>query len=94
MQSDAWFIEDVKNTRETRADLGRQSNALRFAARKRAAFAIERQITESDLDEKLQARLNFPNDFGHDSSLLRGQIQIVDVARGRFDRLFAKLMNV
>ena len=67
---------------------------MRFAAGKRAAFAIEREITESDLDEKLQTRLNFPNDFGHDCSLLRGQIEIVDVARGRFDRLLAELMNV
>ena len=56
MQADARFIENIENAREPGADLRRQPNALRFATGKRAAFAIQRQITEPDFDEKLQAR--------------------------------------
>ena len=57
MQSNAWFIENVKDSREPGADLGRQSNSLRFTPGKRAALAIEREIAEPNFDEKLQARI-------------------------------------
>ena len=80
MQADARLIENVKDAGQSRADLRREPDALRFAAGKRAAFAIEREIAEPDLDEKLQARFNFAHDVGDDHSLLLGQLQLPDVA--------------
>ena len=67
---------------------------MRFPAAERATLAIERQITKADLDQKLQARLNFANNIGHHFLLRRRQFEIVDVTRGRFGRLLAELMNV
>ncbi len=66
MQADARFIEHVKNTGQTRADLRREPDALRFAAGKRAALAIQREIIEPDLDEKLQPRIDLAHHVGND----------------------------
>jgi len=41
MEADARFVEDVEDAGELRADLRCQADALRLAAGKRAAFAIE-----------------------------------------------------
>ena len=68
MQADARFVQHVKNAGQPGTDLRRQPDSLRFAAGKRAALAIEREIAEADLDEKLQARLNLANHFGDDRS--------------------------
>ena len=59
MQSDARFVEHIKNAGQPGTDLRREPDPLRFAAGKRAAFAIECEIAEPDLDQKLQARLEF-----------------------------------
>ena len=84
MQADAWFVEHIKNAGQAGADLRREPNALRFAAGERAAFAIEREITEPDFDEKLQARFDFAHHFGDDRALLLGQLELADVfCRGR-----------
>ena len=40
VQPDAGLIENIKNAGQTRTDLRGQSDALRFAAGKRAALAI------------------------------------------------------
>ena len=55
MQTDARFVQDIKNAGKPGTDLGGQTNPLRFAAGKRSALAIECEITESDFDEELQA---------------------------------------
>ena len=44
MQTDARFIQNVKNPCQTRANLCRQSDSLRFATGKRAALAIKSEI--------------------------------------------------
>src|SRR3981081_3748094 len=94
MQSDARIVPDIKNNAHTGADLRGQTNALCFAAGKRAALAIEREITEPNFEEKFQSRLDLAHDFGDDCSLRRGQFEIVDELCARFDRQFAELMNV
>ena len=82
VKSDAGLIQHVKNAGQARADLGGEANPLRFTARKRAAFAIEREIAESDFKQELQARLNFADHLGHDGLLLIGQVEPIHVARG------------
>src|SRR6266566_888122 len=81
MQSNAWFIENVKDSREPRADLGRQSDSLRFASGKCPALAIECEITEANFDEKLQAGLNFSHHVADDGALLRSQLERRNKAR-------------
>ncbi len=53
MQADARLVQNVKNPCQAGADLRRQPDALRFPAGKRPALAIEGEIAESNLDEKL-----------------------------------------
>ena len=83
MQADARLVENVKHTGQTGADLGGEPDALRFAAGKRAAFAIESEIAEADFDEKSQPRLNLAHDFRDNLSLLRRQLEIADVIAPR-----------
>src|SRR5438309_7800734 len=94
MQSEARLIKYIYYTSEPRADLCRKPDALRFAARERAALAIQREIAEPDFDQKLQPRLNFADDIHHDLFLLGCQFEIVDITRGRRGGLFAKLVDV
>src|SRR5947199_297231 len=48
MQADARFVENVEDADQARADLRGEANALGFAAAERAAFAIQREIAETD----------------------------------------------
>ena len=68
MQPDRRLVEDVEHAHESRADLRRQPNALRFATRQRLRRAAEREIVEADVDEKAQTLAHFlqdrPRDLG------------------------------
>ena len=66
MQADARLVENIKHADQARADLGRQPNALRFAAAQRAALAIEREITQADIFQKPEPRANFLDDLVRD----------------------------
>ena len=94
MQANAWFIQNVKDSREPGADLGCQPDSLRFTAGKRTALPIECEISETNLDEKLQAGLNFAHNITDDGPLLRSQLQSRNKAGGGFGCQLAKLMNV
>ena len=94
MQTDAGFIENVENASQTGADLRREPYPLRFAAGKRAALAIQCEIAEPDLDEKLQARANFANNVCYDGLLLLGQVETANESQRVFHGLLAELMDV
>ena len=47
VEADRRLVEDVEDADERRADLRRQANALRLAARQRRRGAIERQVVEA-----------------------------------------------
>ncbi len=55
MQSDRRFVQDVQHADERRTDLRRQTNALRFAARKRRRRARKIQISEADVGQESRA---------------------------------------
>jgi hypothetical protein len=59
MQADRRLIQHVHHAGETGADLRRQPDALRFAARKRFRAAFERQIIEPDVIQEHQPRDDF-----------------------------------
>ncbi len=94
MQTDARLIEHIKNAGQTRTDLRREPDPLRFAAGKRAALAVQGQIVEAHLDEKLQPRLDLAQDVGNDLALLLRQFQPRDELCRGLDRQFRELVNV
>src|SRR5947208_2745360 len=63
VQPDARLIEDVNHADETGPNLCGQANTLRLAAAQRAAFPIERQVTETDVFQETKPRSDFTNDL-------------------------------
>ena len=63
MEPDCRLVENIKNSRQSGADLGRQPYALHFAARKRRRRAIESKIIKPDIDKKLKAPADLLHDF-------------------------------
>ena len=59
MQPDRRLVEHVEHAAQPRADLRRQANPLRFAAGKRGRRAVERQIAQPDVQQKIDALGNF-----------------------------------
>ena len=69
MQPDARFVEHVEHAHQARADLRRQPDALRFAARERRGPAIQAEIIQPDRDQQFQPRGHFAHDRLGDRSL-------------------------
>ena len=63
MQADRGLIEDVHDADQAGADLAREPDALRFAARQRFGAAIERQVVEADVAQEAQALADFLDDL-------------------------------
>jgi hypothetical protein len=76
MQADARLVEHVQHAHQAGADLRRQPDALRLAARERARAAVEAQIIEADAEQQLEAAAN----------LLQHLPAGVGAAPGRLDR--------
>ncbi len=94
VEADTWFIEHVKHARQAGADLRREADALRFAAGERAAFPVEREIAEPDLEQESEARFDFAPHVGHDGLLLWGESEAADELRGLLDREFGEFVDV
>ena len=94
VQADARFVQDVKHAGQPRADLRGEADALGFAARKRAALAVEVQIGQPDLDEETQPRRHLAHDFRGDVALGGGQSQAPDQPVRLPDRQAAKFADV
>ena len=54
VQADARLVEHVEHAHQARADLRRQPDALRLAARERARAAVEVQVVEADAEQQLE----------------------------------------
>ena len=54
MQSDRGLVEDVRDIRERGAEVADHLRALRLAARQRAGRAVEGEVPEADLDERVE----------------------------------------
>src|SRR5438270_3400401 len=62
VEADRGLVEDVEHAREAAADLAGEADALAFAARQRAAGAVEVEIIEADIVEEAQALVDFLED--------------------------------
>ena len=52
VQADGRLVENIQNAGQPGADLRRQANALRFAARQGPGAPVKRQVAEADVEEK------------------------------------------
>ena len=69
MQSNGRLIQHIQHAAKFRADLRRQADALAFAAGKRCGGAVERNVSEADGIQELQALGDFVHDAAGDLSL-------------------------
>ena len=66
VQADRRLVEDVEHAGQVRPDLGREPDALPFAARQRRGAAAERQVADADVVEEVQAVANLAQDAAGD----------------------------
>ena len=60
VEADRGLVEDVEHAHEARADLRREPDALRLAARQRGAGAVDGQVVEPDVGEEPEPRARSP----------------------------------
>ena len=73
VEPDRRLVEDVEDAHQGRADLGRQPDPLRLAARQRDARAVERQVVEPDVDQEPEPRDDLLEQLVGDRPLALGQ---------------------
>src|SRR5690606_13146883 len=56
VQPDARFVEHIKHSRESRPDLGGETDALGLSTRERARRSRQTQVAETDLEQELESR--------------------------------------
>ncbi len=86
MQADGRLVEDVAHAAQVGAELRREPDALRFAARQRRRRAVEREIRQPDLVQKIEPRFQFGDEVARDFGFPAFQRDIaehrVDLADG------------
>ena len=76
MQADRGLIEDVHDADQTGADLAREADALRLAARQGVGAAVEGEISQADVGEKSETVADFLDDLHGDLAAPAGQLQL------------------
>ena len=82
VQSDRRFVEDVKDSDEAASDLAGQSNPLGLAAGERGGSPVEREVIETDVEQELEARTDFLEDFDSDCLLDRIESEFGEEGEG------------
>src|SRR5882672_1498421 len=80
MQADRRLVQDVADPAQIRAQLRREPDALRFAARQRRRRTIEREISEPDLIEKTEPALKLRQHVARYLQLATLEIELLEVA--------------
>src|SRR5438477_7953821 len=93
MQTDGWLVQNVEDAAQIRAELGSQSNALRFAAAQCFGGTPEREITEPNIFHEEQALPDFRNEIGGDGLVRTSKLQLVDLTRGFACRKIRELID-
>ena len=83
MKADARFVENVERADEQRAEIRRELDALRFAARKRRGEAAERQIIETDIDQEFQTPADLEQELFRDLFALFARASVLQKMRVR-----------
>ncbi len=86
MQADRRLVEHVHHAHQAGADLAGQANALRLAARKGVGLAVQRQVVQPHVDQKVQALAHFLENAPGDFAAPAGQIDGVEEVEAAFHR--------
>ena len=86
VQADRRLVEDVEDADELRADLRRQPQPLRLAARERLGRAVELQVADADVVEEGQPLADLLHDPVADQLLGRRQAELVEERERARDR--------
>src|SRR5690606_15736568 len=93
MKTDRRLVEDVADAPQIRAELRREPDALRFAAGERRRAAIERQITETDAIEKLEAADELGQHVARDLALSALELQTPQIVERLANRVGAEIRD-
>ena len=93
VEADRGFVEDVEHAHQLRADLRRELDALRLAARERRRAAGEVEVPDPDVVEEAQPVLDLLEDLSGDLPLARGQLQVLEEGDDVGDRLGGDLVD-
>jgi hypothetical protein len=66
VQADGGLVEDVAHAAQVGAELRRQADALRLAARQRGRGAVERQVAEADVLQEGEAPADLADQVARD----------------------------
>ena len=83
VEPDRRLVEDVEHADELRADLRREPQPLRLAARERRRRAVELEVADADVVEERQPLADLLHDPRADQLLGLGQLEPVEERRAR-----------
>ena len=83
VQADRGLVEDVEDADQAGADLGREPDPLRLAARERRRRALQRQVADPDRVEEPQPLADLAHDEAGDRALGLGQLERLDPLQRR-----------
>ena len=78
VEADRGLVEDVEDADQAGADLGREPDPLRLAARERGRRALQRQVADPDRVEEAQPLADLAHDQAGDRALGLGQLERLD----------------
>ena len=94
VEADRRLVEDVEHADELRADLGREPQPLRLAARERRRGPVEREVADADVVEEREPLADLLHDPRADQLLGRRELEAVEEAQRRRDRELSELVDV
>ena len=86
VQSDRRLVENVEHSDETRADLRRETDALRLTAREGPGGTIERQVVEPDVGEEPEPLTDLLEDLMRDLLVARAELEPAEECHALLDR--------
>ena len=89
VQADRGLVEDVEDADQARADLGREPDPLRLAARERPRRPGQVQVADADVVEEGEPLVDLPHEQPRDRLLGLGQLELVDPLERRTRRELA-----
>jgi len=78
VQADRGLVEDVHHAHQSGADLARQADALGLAAGQRLRAALEREVFQPDVVQKVQALRDLLDDRRRDFAAMAGQGELAE----------------
>ena len=83
VEADRGLVEDVEDADQARADLGREPDPLRLAAREGPRRARQVQVADADVLEEGEPLVDLPDQQPRDRLLGLGQLQLLDPLQRR-----------